>query len=320
MLAGWMGRGLITAIAITVAWTANVNPADASARHSRYGTASNHGSRYPSAYRYVSSIHYGMSRGNRRYARHGYTSLRSWASSGLQCVPFARENSGIELSGNAGTWWDKAEGLYERGAKPEVGSILNFRATGRMRMGHVAVVTNVLDSRHIEIDHANWASPGRVSRDIDVIDVSAANDWTAVRVELDHTNEFGSVYPTHGFIYDRPDGGTMVANIGVTTAPTLNAAPSDLRPASDRIMSPVVATAPEEVAEATDDEDAGGAVRSSRRSYRHHARYGRSTTFAHAKSHAVYAAIPHFSASRAPAYRVSTRATPIATPHHRRRF
>src|SRR3954452_1136920 len=97
---------------------------------------------------------------------YGYRSVRYYGG-GLQCVPFARENTGIELSGNANTWWTGAEGIYERGAKPEGGSILSFRPTGRMRLGHVAVVSNVIDSRRIEIDHANWGR-GRVTRDTTV--------------------------------------------------------------------------------------------------------------------------------------------------------
>lgn len=181
--------------------------------------------------------------GGRAYAGRG----------GISCVPFARENSGIELSGNAFQWWNNAEGLYQRGARPEVGSVLNFRANGRMRMGHVAVVTNVVNPRSVEIDHANWAGPGAsrggVSRDITVVDVSDHNDWTAVRVALGHTSEFGSVYPTYGFIYDRPDHGTMVANNASAPAPVLNAAPRDLRPARDRFQAQEI----EEVAEAVED-------------------------------------------------------------------
>jgi hypothetical protein len=42
--------------------------------------------------------------------------------------------------------------------------------------------------------------------------VSANNDWSEVRVGLGRTGDFGSTYPTYGFIYDRPDRGTMVAN------------------------------------------------------------------------------------------------------------
>ncbi len=146
------------------------------------------------------------------------------ASGGLQCVPFARAESGIVIKGNAANWWDAAAGVYARGSRPEPGAVLNFRATGHMRLGHVAVVTNVLSAREIEIDHANWAwtsaTKGNVTLAMRVIDVSAGNDWTAVRVELGHTGQFGAVYPTYGFIYDRPDTGVMVANTLRTLHPT----------------------------------------------------------------------------------------------------
>ncbi len=135
---------------------------------------------------------------------------------GISCVPFARAASGIQLKGNAANWWDAANGVYARGQAPEAGSVLNFRATGHMRLGHVAVVKNVISSREIEIDHANWAGPGAskggVSRAISVTDVSDRNDWSAVRVELGHSGNYGSVYPTYGFIYDRPDSDMMAAN------------------------------------------------------------------------------------------------------------
>lgn len=134
----------------------------------------------------------------------------------LQCVPFARANSGIALKGNAVNWWDAADGVYDRGSRPEIGSVLNFRATSSMRLGHVAVVRNVVSSREIEIDHANWGGyggRGNVSRGVRVIDVSARNDWTSVRVSLGRGEDFGSIYPTYGFIYDRPDSGRMIANV-----------------------------------------------------------------------------------------------------------
>ena len=195
-----------------------------------------------------------MASSHRQYAGRGHSVAR-YSRGGLQCVPFARENTGIELSGNASAWWSNAQGVYQRGARPEVGSVLNFRANGRMRMGHVAVVTNVVDPRNIEIDHANWAGPGAsrggVSRNITVVDVSGANDWSAVRVALGHTSDFGSVYPTYGFIYDRPDSGNMVANNATAPAPVLNSPPRDLRPASDRYMS--ASQDAVEVAEAEDD-------------------------------------------------------------------
>lgn len=171
---------------------------------------------------------------------------------GLQCVAFARADSGIELTGNASTWWDHAAGLYERGSRPEPGSVLNFRANGVMRMGHVAVVSNILNSREVEIDHANWAGPGAVpgliTRDISVVDVSPANDWSAVRVGVGRTGDFGSIYPTFGFIYNRPDRGVMVANaVANSPIPELNPAPRDLRGSARSADSSY-----EEVAEALD--------------------------------------------------------------------
>jgi hypothetical protein len=126
---------------------------------------------------------------------------------GISCVPYAREVSGIDLKGNAVAWWDEAAGLYARGNAPEPGSVLNFRANATMRLGHVAVVSSVLSRREIEIDHANWwgpgASKGGISHNISVVDVSPNNDWTAVRVGLGHTGEYGSIYSTYGFIYAR---------------------------------------------------------------------------------------------------------------------
>jgi surface antigen len=151
--------------------------------------------------------------------------------------------------GNAWQWWDKASGLYARGELPEVGSVLNFRANGRMRLGHVAVVTQVVNPREVVVDHANWPSGGRrggtVSRNVAVVDVSEANNWSAVRVELGRDGTFGSVYPTYGFIYNRPDTGIMVASVTrPAPQPEINPVPSDLRPAAERPWHTV-----EEVAE-----------------------------------------------------------------------
>jgi surface antigen len=164
----------------------------------------------------------------RRYARGG----------GISCVPFARSDSGIEVAGNAWQWWDNAAGVYARGSVPEAGSVLAFQANGRMRLGHVAVISRVINAREVEIDHANWRGPGMrggVARNMPVVDVSQNNDWTAVRVGLGETGQFGSVYPTYGFIYDRADTGTMIAS-AKAPAPVLdlNPPPRDLRPANER--------------------------------------------------------------------------------------
>jgi surface antigen len=176
---------------------------------------------------HTSSMH-ARAASHRRYARGG----------GISCVPFARADSGIAVAGNAWQWWDNAAGVYARGAVPEAGSVLTFRSNGRMRLGHVAVVDRVINPREIEIEHANWWGPGAhggVSRNIPVVDVSEANDWSAVRVGLGQSGEFGSVYPTYGFIYDRPDTGVMVASTSAPAPqPELNPAPNDLRPRTER--------------------------------------------------------------------------------------
>ena len=57
-----------------------------------------------------------------------------------QCAPYAREVSGIQIRGNANTWWGQAAGRYERGHAPKVGAVLSFESTRRMRVGHVAMV------------------------------------------------------------------------------------------------------------------------------------------------------------------------------------
>ena len=163
---------------------------------------------------------------------------RSYAGGGISCVPFARNDSGILVPGNAWQWWENAAGVYARGRVPETGSVLTFRANGRMRLGHVAVVSRVINPREVEVEHANWTGSGMrggVARHVPVVDVSEANDWTAVRVGLGRTGEFGSVYPTYGFIYDRPDTGTLVAAAQAPMPkPVLNPVPSDLRRPTER--------------------------------------------------------------------------------------
>lgn len=123
-----------------------------------------------------------------------------------QCAPFARLVSGIQIFGNAGTWWHQADGRYERGAAPEAGAVLVFKATGRMRYGHVATVTRIIDSRTIKVTHANWSpingSRGQVEEDVEVIDVSEANDWSEVRVWYAPLGGIGTgAHPTYGFVY-----------------------------------------------------------------------------------------------------------------------
>ena len=50
-----------------------------------------------------------------------------------QCVPFARLISGIQIFGDAYTWWRQAVGKYETGFTPRAGAVLCFKPTGKMR-------------------------------------------------------------------------------------------------------------------------------------------------------------------------------------------
>jgi hypothetical protein len=119
---------------------------------------------------------------------------------GVSCVPFARELSGVALYGEAATWWVAAAGRYDRSDQPEVGAVLVFRRTERLRAGHVAVVSRVQGAREILVIQANWV-PDELTEDHLIIDVSPRNDWTEVRVWWPPTNQMGSAtYPTHGFI------------------------------------------------------------------------------------------------------------------------
>ncbi len=136
--------------------------------------------------------------------------MARYSHSGLQCVPYAREVSHIELTGNAFLWWAEAAGRYERGNTPVEGAVLNFRAIGRMPLGHVAVVTDVINSRTILVTQANWV-PGTITNDVTVQDVSPDNNWSDVQVELGDSRTWGAAYPTYGFIYDKPASATVIA-------------------------------------------------------------------------------------------------------------
>ena len=118
----------------------------------------------------------------------------------LECPPFARTVSGVDLRGAAADWWPQAEGRYRRTQTPAVGSVLVFRRSARLPDGHVAVVSSILSGRRILAIHANWVRH-QVSEDVPVIDVSPRNDWTRVRVWWPPTNQMGvTEYATFGFI------------------------------------------------------------------------------------------------------------------------
>lgn len=127
----------------------------------------------------------------------GPAAARSW-----QCAPYARSISGIDIYGNANTWWSQAEGRYERGREPQPGSVLAFEPTRRMRIGHVAMVSKVLGDREVLLTHANWSRRGGIETDVRAVDVSEAGDWSLVKVWYGPNGGLGtSAYPTKGFIY-----------------------------------------------------------------------------------------------------------------------
>ncbi|MEC3909915.1 CHAP domain-containing protein [Sphingobium sp. CR2-8] len=120
----------------------------------------------------------------------------------LQCAPFARQVSGIDIHGNANTWWGQADGRYDRGHEPRVGAVLAFAASRSMPVGHVAMVSKVLSGREVLLTHANWSYRGGIERNVRAIDVSANNDWTDVRVWYGPIGDLGlRSNPARGFIY-----------------------------------------------------------------------------------------------------------------------
>src|SRR6476646_8200751 len=86
-----------------------------------------------------------------------------------QCATFARLASGIQIVGDAYTCWKQALGRYQTGFQPKAGAVLCFKPTQRMKLGHVAVVSQVLTDRVIQITHANSSpiagSRGTIQRD-----------------------------------------------------------------------------------------------------------------------------------------------------------
>ena len=121
----------------------------------------------------------------------------------LDCAPFARALSGIQLKGSAADWWDEADGRYRRSGAPIIGSVLVLRRSGRLPDGHVAVVSGILGEREILVTQANWVHH-RVTEDQPVIDVSRDNDWSEIRVWWPPSSQMGITnYAAFGFL--RPD-------------------------------------------------------------------------------------------------------------------
>ena len=130
-----------------------------------------------------------------------------YAKTAEQCVPYARRVSGINIRGDAYSWWDQAGPArsYTRGQVPRPGAVLVLARTRQMSQGHLAVVNGIIDSRHITVTHSNWGSDSRSRRVVydcmKVEDLSPANNWTRVRFWNYEKNVFGFPYEAKGFIY-----------------------------------------------------------------------------------------------------------------------
>lgn len=160
-----------------------------------------------------------------------------------QCVPFARLMSGIQIFGDARTWWSQAAGKYDTGSTPKIGSVLSFKPTARMNLGHVAFVSQVLTDRVIQVTHANWSiiegDRGQIEKDVTVVDVSPNGDWTQVKVWYDPIRDLGtSVYPTNGFIYQDAQA-TKIAMATSKIAMAQNAVVSAAKQAANQVANSV---------------------------------------------------------------------------------
>ena len=156
-----------------------------------------------------------------------------------QCAAFARVFSGIQIFGDAWTWWDKASGRYAKGDTPQAGAVLVFRPQGAMRLGHVAVVSQVLTDRIIQVTHANWSvidgDRGKIEQNVTVVDVSPGGDWTQVKVWYDPIRDLGhTTYSTYGFIYSTAAQGAQSA----AKSAALTVAQTTMRQMAAAVQSP----------------------------------------------------------------------------------
>jgi hypothetical protein len=69
----------------------------------------------------------------------------------------------------------------------------------------------------VQISHANWSpiggSRGKIEKDVTLVDVSPAGDWSLVKVWYDPNRDLGgSAYQTYGFIYQDDRAQQLAAN------------------------------------------------------------------------------------------------------------
>jgi len=137
----------------------------------------------------------------------------------LQCVPFARQEAGLDIRGDASTWWAQAQGRFKTDLSPHERAVLVLRGFGDAQRGHVAVVKEIVSDRMIVVDHANWLNTGEITRDVPVRDVSDRGDWSEVQVwNVEGGHWGGRTYRAQGFILNQ-----QVTAPRATVAPLGNA-------------------------------------------------------------------------------------------------
>lgn len=132
----------------------------------------------------------------------------------MECVTYARARSGVTLYGDAGTWWDKAQGRYAKRSSPRPGSVIVLTGYAGPGRGHVGVVSALVSAREIRLDHANWLGDGAIYIADPVADVSPENNWSEVRVWNPRTAAWGRrTYLVEGFIGpDRVEDSDRIAS------------------------------------------------------------------------------------------------------------
>lgn len=127
----------------------------------------------------------------------------------IQCVPYAREQSGLQIYGDAHTWWHQAKGKYERSQTPKVGAVMVLSKTTKLKYGHLAVVTKILGPHEIEVTHSNWGNTRErrcvIYNNMRVQDISRTKDWSVARFWNYEIDAFGLPYAVSGFIYPPQD-------------------------------------------------------------------------------------------------------------------
>lgn len=119
----------------------------------------------------------------------------------LFCVEFARNLSGLNIFGDAKYWWARAKNAYARAAHPLEEAVMVFSGSSRLKRGHLAVVSEIVSPREIRVEQANWLNRGEIDHATPILDVSANNDWSKVRVWDVPSRQFGTrIYAISGFI------------------------------------------------------------------------------------------------------------------------